>query len=235
MSEPALITKNLIERIECLTANPEGINDIAVGRIRKDIENLQRVAMVDGIMAQGMLDSALLKKVDAVKHFDQAMKISGHDQVVAKNYVIALIRLGLFRQAYQVLSELPDKHDPFYKDNALHIGKYSAGLTAAENDPSGYEIATTAQKLGLDDRQTMGILALAASHLVQHGYAVRGTRVLGLEGRIVHFLLSNADAQKMADLEYSLAESIVDNGFDISGFTVCYSGMKSWESERKIF
>jgi Uncharacterized protein conserved in bacteria len=177
-------------------------------------------------MLQGMLETVLFNPEETISHFDKALLLSDRDKTVLWNYASSLLSLGVFDSSERLFLEFAN-NSPKSDETAnelFRMGKYQLAKQFSTPNNENLNISEAAEHFNLDDEDISKAIQIAGTYLVNNGFLISGARILFLGDRIVHYILTAADPESLADLEYQMAEELFDNEVDTGHLVISYMG-----------
>lgn len=232
MTLPAEETNNLIEKINSFRKYPSKLDSFTAASIKRDAEKLKKNNFTASMMLLGMLAALQNQKEEMISYFEKALNSSGkNDSVVLSNYGSALVTLGMFNDAKNILYKLMNLglDRSFVCEKLNYIGRYNLAREYSDSDASRNISLSDTRGLDALDEQTAAAVSLAVTHLVDNNYLVLGSKIRSIHGCVVHTLITSAGPDDLANMEYSLTEQLVDKNLDLDGLAICYSGNDTWQ------
>jgi tetratricopeptide (TPR) repeat protein len=224
---PAEKTNEIITRLSQLRRDPRNADEFTVALIKQEIERLKSVNISRSYMLQGMLETVLFNQEKTISHFEKALLLSDRDKTVLWNYASSLLSFGIFDDSEKLFLELANslqRNDEIAKE-LFRMGKYQLAKQFSTTNNENLNISEAAEHFNLDDADISKAIQIAGSYLVNNGFLISGARILFLGDRIVHYILTAADPESLADLEYQMVEELFDNEVDIEHLVISYMGL----------
>jgi len=220
------ILNDLIQQINCLKNNRKR-DDLAVRRLKKQVQSLQKNQPERAYMILGMLAVIEHRASEMHAHFQRARQLAPNDSLIVKNYINALANMGMFSAALEVTKILLQNHSGDLE--ALELAIKNACSACRLHDASEYlqkwqslsqqnhSYAATVEngiwlykQTGLSDKQAEAMQIAAFELLETENICFVRSKMLQIKQQTIEFIIYDifiqANQQQVQQLNRQLAQ-----------------------------
>lgn len=232
MPEIAEKSADLLKRLNALVAEDGGKNSFRLRKVEQEAKQLLKTDVMGAYMVLGSL-ACLRKDLQGVKmYYEKAVRLAPNDGWIENSRAISLLKLCQFedaktsaRRAYDLSRRSDLTALKTLIDASLLMGQIQeahawldewAKKSPRESYPLGREIAMakqTLQRHAISDQEAGQFLQMAYGILGQKGYCAEVVDFAMIDMEPFYRIRVNGDADKIADLNFDLADTLAENDF----------------------
>lgn len=232
MLQPDTKSADIIERINSFATDWAGEDLVLLKRLKAEAKKLLSSNVILAYIALGAIATIKTKTKEAMSCFEKAIKLAPNDPDVLCNYAVFLLKLNSFsksieyaEKAYKISGYSNPRTLDVIVKAFLGLGSFDMSIqwfdTLKEKFPEWpfliiRENILIARKILLENKIAQDdfsrFLYLAYSVLEQNNFGTKKISFRVFDGEIVYKLHIYADLDQTVDLNFKLAEILVENG-----------------------